>query len=58
MLYDPQNDQKFPNIEFLNRFAEGIRDAAYPADPAGGTCPDYCPAAPWCRKYVRRQFYG
>ena len=58
MMYDSQKDEKFPNIEFLNRFTEGIRDAAYPADPAGGSCPDYCPAAAWCRKYVRREFYG
>ena len=58
MVYDSQNDEKFPNIEFLNRFSEGIRDAAYPADPAGGSCPDYCPAAPWCKRYVRREFYG
>ena len=58
MVYDSQKDEKFPNIEFLNRFSEGIRDAAYPANPAGGSCPDYCPAAGWCKKYVRREFYG
>ena len=58
MVYDSRQDEEFPNIEFLNRFSEGIRDAAYPANPAGGSCPDYCPAAPWCKRYVRREFYG
>ncbi len=58
LIYDTEEDETIPNIEFLNRFTEGIRDAAFPAMPAGGTCPDYCPAAGWCRKFARREFYG
>lgn len=58
MVYDSEKDEQLPKIEFLNRFTEGIRDASFPADPAGGTCPDYCPAASWCRKYVGRNYYG
>ena len=57
-MYDSETQETIPNIEFLNKFAEGIRDASYPAESAGGTCPDYCPAAGWCKKYVRREFYG
>ncbi|MBR6089024.1 MAG: exodeoxyribonuclease V subunit gamma [Anaerolineaceae bacterium] len=58
ITYNSEKDEKIPNIEFLNKFAAGIRDGAFPAEPAGGDCPDYCPAAPWCRKFVRRQKYG
>ena len=56
--YDSEKDEEIPNIEFLNKFTAGIRDASFNAEPAGGDCPDYCPAAGWCRKYVRRQKYG
>lgn len=58
VLYDPEQNTEIPNIEFLNRFAAGIRDASYPAKPAGGDCPDYCPAAGWCRKFARRKYHG
>ena len=56
--YDSEKDEAVPNIDHLNRFTAGIRDAAFKAEPAGGDCPDHCPAAPWCRKFVRRQKYG
>ena len=56
-LYDSEKTDAIPNIEFLNKFAEGIRDAAFPAEPAGKSCPDYCPAAAWCRKYMKRTTY-
>ena len=58
VMYDPEQNSEIPNIEFLNRFAAGIRDASYPAKPAGGDCPDYCPAAGWCRKFARRKYHG
>ena len=56
--YDSEKGEEIPNIEFLNKFTAGIRDASFNAEPAGGDCPDYCPAAGWCKKYVRRQKYG
>ncbi len=56
--YDAEKDENLPNIEFLNKFAAGMRDAEFPAECAGDTCPEYCPAASWCRKYVKREIYG
>lgn len=55
--YDSEKDESVPNLSFLNKFAAGIRDADFPAEPAGGSCPDYCPAAAWCRRYSRRKKY-
>ena len=52
------NDEEIPGIGFLERFAEGIRTASYPALQSGKSCPDYCPGASWCRKYVRTENYG
>ena len=52
------NDEKIPGIDFLERFAEGIQTASYPAMQSGKGCPDYCPGASWCRKYVRTEKYG
>ena len=57
-VYDAEKDEALPNIQFLNKFAAGMRDAEFPAECAGKSCPDYCPAASWCRKYVRREKYG
>ena len=47
-----------PGIDFLERFAEGIKNASYPALQSGKSCPDYCPGAAWCRKFVRTEKYG
>lgn len=58
VMYDSEEDGDIPNLEYLNQFTAGIRDASFKAESAGGDCPDYCPAAPWCRKYVRREYYG
>ena len=58
VMYDSEEDGNIPNLEYLNQFTAGIRDASFKAESAGGDCPDYCPAAPWCRKYVRREYYG
>ena len=55
--YDSGKGDAVPNLEFLNKFTAGIRDASFNAEPAGGDCPDYCPAALWCKKYVRRNKY-
>ena len=52
------NDEEIPGISFLERFAEGIQTASYPALQSGKSCPDYCPGASWCRKYVRTEKYG
>ena len=52
------NDEKIPGIDFLERFAEGIKNASYPALQSGKSCPDYCPGAAWCRKFVRTEKYG
>ena len=46
------------NLRESRRFRACWRTAAYPANPAGGSCPDYCPAAGWCKRYVRSEFYG
>ncbi len=56
--YDSESGEEIPNMEFLNKFAAGIREASYHAKPAGADCPDYCPAAGWCKKFVRRKIYG
>lgn len=46
-------DETVPDIEFLDCFAEGIAEADFPAAQAFSSCPEYCPASAWCRKYSR-----
>ena len=51
------NDEEIPGVEFLKKFAEGIQTASYPALQSGKSCPDYCPGASWCRRFVRTEKY-
>lgn len=46
------DDETIPGIEFLDHFLEGVSQADYPAAQTFSNCPDYCPAAGWCRRKI------
>lgn len=46
------DDENIPGIDFIEHFLEGVSQADYPAVQAFTSCPDYCPAAGWCRRRI------